>query len=66
MLELIGVFPNSFARVLSNHKHGSYMTFGHGVLFEGIIVRHLALAHLAIPPEALQALSFHLIGEPFC
>jgi hypothetical protein len=41
------------------------MAFGHTVAFEAILISALFLAHLAVPPELLEAFGFDAIGNRF-
>jgi hypothetical protein len=54
-LELAAVLGNPEARVLTDHLHGAHVALAQRMLLEGILVAHLALAHLAVPAQALQA-----------
>jgi len=62
-LELHRERGNVGRRILSNHQHLPQMPLGLRMAFEPVLVSALLLAHLTVPPQALQALGLHLVGQ---
>lgn len=48
-------------RIFEKHTHVCFQVY-----LEPIFISALFLAHLTVPPEALEAFGLHLVGEPFC
>nr|POE90355.1 hypothetical protein CFP56_71080 [Quercus suber] len=63
--ELVAVVVDEFLWVLANQEHRAYVAFGHGVLFEAVLVPTLFLADLTIPSQSLKTFGFHLVGDVF-
>lgn len=65
VLELFRVSIHKTLRVLAKDLHLPLMAFTHAMAFEAVFVSALLLAHLAIPSEFLQALSFDAVSDGF-
>jgi hypothetical protein len=59
--ELVDELPG----VLANDLHLSHVRFGLDVALEAVGVATLLLADFTPPPQPLQALRLHLVGDPF-
>jgi len=55
-LELRRIVGDMTPCVFTNNKHLSEMGLGGSVHLKGVFVTTLLFAHLAVPPQALQAL----------
>lgn len=60
-LELARVFVDVLFRVFADELHLADVAFGHGVLFEAVLVSALFGADLTVPAQALEAFGFHFV-----
>ena len=65
-LEVVAELVDELARIFPNDLHLADVRLGLDVAFEAVGVAALLLADLAPPAQTLQALGFHLVGDPFC
>jgi hypothetical protein len=49
--------------ILADDKHLTKMGLRLSMALEAVLISALLLTDLAVPPQALQALGFHLIGQ---
>lgn len=53
---------NAFG-ILPKYFHLPFVSFACQVALEPVLITALLLAHLAVPPQLLEALLFHAIGD---
>lgn len=62
-LELVGEVVDVLLRILADNHHLSDVRLALDVAFEPVLIATLLLAHLAIPPEALQTFRLELVAH---
>lgn len=63
LLELLGVALEDAPLVLAEDLHLALVRLAHAVALEPVLVAALLLAHLAVPPELLEAFRLHAVRD---
>lgn len=62
-LELVGVAVDEAVGIVAEDAHLALVALAHAVALEAVLVAALLLAHLAVPPELLEAFGFDSVRD---